>query len=98
MEYTIELSIAAERHLDQLSAHDRRIVLAAVFDQLTHQPLIRTRNRKELRPNPLANWELRVGKYRVLYNVVKEESVVAINAVAVKDGNKLVIEGEVHEL
>jgi len=98
VQYTIEISVAAEMHLDQLSAYDRKIILAAIVEQLSHHPLTKTRNRKALRPNPIANWELRVGKYRVLYNVVEEESLVAINAVAVKEGNQFVIDGEIHQL
>ncbi|MBI3824056.1 MAG: type II toxin-antitoxin system RelE/ParE family toxin [Planctomycetes bacterium] len=98
MKYTVELSPAAECHLDDLSAHDRKIVLTEIDKQLTHQPTTPTRNRKLLRANPLAAWELRVGQYRVLYNVIKDQVIVAIVAVAVKKGNKFIIGGEEHVL
>lgn len=98
MKFDIELSPAAESHLDDLSAHDRKIVLDKIEDQLTHQPTTPTRNRKLLRPNPLATWELRVGKYRVLYNVIEDKVVVVVVAVAVKEGNRFIIGGEEHEL
>lgn len=45
-----------------------------------------------LRPNPVAEFELRVGDLRVLYNVEGSEAVLLI--VGKKVGNKLVVEGE----
>jgi mRNA-degrading endonuclease RelE of RelBE toxin-antitoxin system len=57
-----------------------------------------TRNRKQLRPNPLANWALRVGKFRVLYNASEEEGLVVIVAVATKERNKFIIAGEEYDL
>lgn len=47
---------------------------------------------KRLRPNPLAEFELRAGDLRALYNVEREEVVVLI--VGRKVGNKLIVEGE----
>lgn len=47
---------------------------------------------KRLRPNPLAEYELRVGDLRVLYNV--EGSDVVLLVVGRKAGNKLIVEGE----
>jgi hypothetical protein len=43
------------------------MVLDAVEKQLQLQPDIETRNRKPMRPNPLAPWELRIGNPRVYY-------------------------------
>ena len=40
-----------------LTARDRTTALAAIERQLTHEPLKETRNRKPLRPNPIAPWE-----------------------------------------
>ncbi len=47
---------------------------------------------KRLRPNPLAEFELRAGDLRVLYNVEEDEAVLLI--VGRKVGNKLIVEGE----
>lgn len=55
-----------------------------------------SRNRKPLRENPLAPWELRLGKYRVFYRV--EEQDVVVGAIGVKEHNKLFIHGEEHPL
>jgi mRNA interferase RelE/StbE len=66
---------------------------------LTHQPTVQTRNRKPLRSNLLAPWELRVGDLRVYYTVVEgPEPVVAVQAIGVKRRNRVYIGGEVWEI
>ena len=59
--FEIRFSEDAQRHLKALTARDRRTVVEAIEHQLLHKPMIRTRNRKMLRANPLATWELRSG-------------------------------------
>ena len=39
-------------HLRALTARQRSIVFDEVEEQLTYEPTIETRNRKEMRPNP----------------------------------------------
>jgi len=94
MAFEIEFSEDAEGHLRKLSARDRGIILDAVEDQLTHQPDQPTRNRKLLRENPLAAWELRVGAWRVFYNADKDAGLVVVVAVGFKDHNTLFIDGK----
>ena len=49
-----------------------------------------TRNRKPLRPNPVAPWELRVGALRVFYEVALNPSrLVRVVAVGKKERNVL---------
>ncbi len=58
-----------------------------------------TRNRKPMRPNPVAPWELRIGALRVYYDVEDEpEPVVYILAVGIKERNKVKIGKEVISL
>ncbi|MBD2773561.1 type II toxin-antitoxin system RelE/ParE family toxin [Iningainema sp. BLCCT55] len=85
-------------HLRALTARQQRIVLAAITEQLSNEPTVPTRNRKQMRPNPLALWELRVGDLRVYYDIDEEELVVDIRAVGVKEGNQVLIGGEIVEL
>jgi hypothetical protein len=69
--------------------------LDAVDEQLAHQPTVETRNRKPMRPNPVAPWELRVGDLRVYYEVSDTpEPVVLIRAIGVKEHNVVRIGGE----
>lgn len=69
MAYTIEFAESVKAHLEALTAKQRVTVLAKIESHLTSQPLVETRNRKPLRPNPVAPWELRVGQLRVFYDV-----------------------------
>ena len=93
--YEIRFSESAEAHFAQLTARERSVVVGAIRTQLPHEPMQETRNRKLLRPNPLAPWELRAGTLRVFYEVVREETeVVYILAIGTKRGNRLFIAGE----
>jgi mRNA-degrading endonuclease RelE of RelBE toxin-antitoxin system len=94
MAFLIEFSEDAERHLDGFSAHGRGIILDAISDQLVHEPTVPTRHRKLLRENPLAAWELRVGEYRVFYDVEEERQAVTVLAIGIKTHSVLRIEGK----
>ena len=72
MPYHIEYSPVAEDHLFRLTARQRAIVLYTVEKQLSYEPMVETRNRKPMRPNPLAPWELRIGSLRVYYDIQEE--------------------------
>ena len=99
MPFRIEYDPATEEHLTALTAREAAIVFDTVPRQLTHQPTVLTRNRKPLRSNPLAPWELRIGDLRVYYDVQDEpEAVVTIRAVGVKDRNRLHIGGREFQL
>jgi mRNA-degrading endonuclease RelE of RelBE toxin-antitoxin system len=92
--YRVGLTESAEDHLGYLTARQKAIVLDAIKKQLQHEPLRETRNRKPLRPNPLAPWELRVGVLRVFYEVdSREPDVVNVLAFGIKRGNHIFIAG-----
>lgn len=92
--FEIEVSHDAEGHLRRLSAKDRATVLDAISRRLAHEPTVESRNRKRLGPNPLAPWEMRVGRLRVYFDVEEPLRVVSILAVGVKDRSRLLIGGE----
>lgn len=99
MPYRIDYSPDAEDHLRGLTARQRETVLDTVDEQLVYQPMVETKNRKPMRPNPLAPWELRIGNLRVYYDVEDDpEPVVYIRAVGVKERNRVRIGKEVIEL
>ncbi len=90
MAYRIEYSPESERHLRDLPARQQRVLLDSVDVQLSAEPTVETRNRKPMRPNPLAPWELRIGNLRVYYDVVEEPyPAVIVLAVGVKDRNRV---------
>lgn len=98
MDFEIELSDRARDNLKGFRKRDRQVIADAIDVQLRNEPTRPTRNRKPMEDNPLAPWELRVGDFRVFYDVNVEEETVVILAVGHKVHNKLFIDGEEIEL
>jgi mRNA interferase RelE/StbE len=92
MAFQITITADAESQMRALSAREQRLLETAIVARLQDQPATPTRAIKRLRPNPLAEYELRVGDLRVLYNVDGNEVVLLV--VGRKVGNKLVVEGQ----
>src|SRR5947207_9475897 len=92
MPFNITITEDAERQLRALPARDQRNLEAAILSRLQHQPTTPTKAIKRLRPNPLAEFELRAGDLRALYNVEGDEVVILL--IGRKVGNKLLVEGE----
>ena len=92
MPFKISITEDADRQFRALPVRDQRILEASILSRLQDQPAIPTKAIKRLRPNPLAEFELRAGNLRALCNVEGEEVVVLI--VGRKVGNKLIVEGE----
>jgi len=97
--YKIEYSPAAEEHSRALTARQRTTVFDSVDRQLAHEPNVETRNRKPMRPNPIAPWELRIGNLRVYYDIEEPpERRVTVVAGGGKLRNRVIIGGEEVEL
>ena len=94
MKWKIEFSGRALSHLKALKPFEQKLLLDGIDPQLTREPDVPTRNRKQLRPNPLADWELRIGAFRVFYTIENSVVVVTVIAIGRKDHNTLIIEGE----
>ena len=94
--FRIQLTPEAVDDLGSMRTFDVRRVVAAVESQLSQEPTQETRNRKRLRPNGLAEWELRVDAFRVFYDV--DDETVSIVAIGLKRGDQLFIHGERYEL
>jgi mRNA-degrading endonuclease RelE of RelBE toxin-antitoxin system len=93
MKHQIRLTLDAHADLMFLRPFEQQIVRDGMRTQLSDEPLVETRNRKPLRKNPLAPWELRVGDFRVFYEV-KTEGVVEVGAIGHKEHNRLFIRGK----
>ena len=92
--FTIDLSDEALEELRQFRKRDSTTIVDEIERQLTYQPDVETRNRKPLRAHSLSQWELRVDKFRIFYDIDVENRTVLVKAVGVKIGNKLFIRGE----
>jgi len=99
MNFRIEYAPPTVSHLKALTARQQSIVLDGVTKYLSVDPMVETRNRKPMRPNPLAPWELRLGNLRVYFDIVSEpEPVVVVLAVGIKDRSAVRIGKSVIEL
>jgi len=74
------------------------LIVDAIDDRLIYEPSLETRNRKVLDPNLLAAWELRIGRYRVFYDVDAVITLVLVKAVGWKEHNTLYIRGKAYML
>ena len=92
--YLIDYTEDAKRDSTYCRKFEQKYILDEVDRTLQYEPTVETRNRKQLDPNDIADWELRLGKFRVLYDVDEEVKIVAIQAVGFKIGNQLYIRNE----
>ena len=92
--YEIQFATDVESDLKRVRVHDRRRILDSIEVQLSQQPTVATKNRKvlvDLAPPWEANppiWELRVGAYRVFYDVDEVQNQVYVRAVREKPPDK----------
>jgi mRNA-degrading endonuclease RelE of RelBE toxin-antitoxin system len=96
--FQINFTSDALSDIKWFSKRERKIIFSDIDVQLEHQPNIETRNRKRLRPKNVAEWELRIGKYRVFYDVNKDDEIVEVKMVGYKKGNNLFVHGQEYKL
>lgn len=88
--FEIRFAESVEDDLRKIQVYYRKQILDSIEEQLTHEPETATRNRKLLEnltppwQTVAPIWELRVGEYRVFYDVSSGESVVYVPAVRKK--------------
>ena len=96
--YTIVFTPEAIADLRELRKRDMQLIVDEIEAQLSFEPTEVTRNRKRLRTNQLAEWELRILGFRVFYDVVTTEIIVKVVAVGRKVGNRLLIRSKEYRL
>lgn len=95
MAFTVRLKESVIDDLRWFGRKNGRLLLEEAEKRLSSDPLTETRNLKTLRPNSVAQRELRLfGKYRVLFNVEPAEEIVTIVLVGEKQGSSLIVQGE----
>jgi mRNA-degrading endonuclease RelE of RelBE toxin-antitoxin system len=67
--YEIEFTHDALSDLRNFKKFEQNIIFEAIQTPLVYEPLIETRNRFRREPPDIAAWELRIGVFRVFYNV-----------------------------
>lgn len=92
--YRIEYAEGITEDLVVLRAYERKQILDRLEKQLRYEPTKRTKNRKPL-PGLIPPWEyiepvweLRIGEYRVFYDVDEQASLITIRAIRHKPPHK----------
>jgi mRNA-degrading endonuclease RelE of RelBE toxin-antitoxin system len=96
--YEIKFTADAVEDLRWFGKVDRKKILAVLESQLSHEPAVETRNRKRLRPNKLAKWELRIDRTRVFFDIDPANQLIQVRAIGYKRGSRLWIHGEEYQL
>ncbi|MBE7550296.1 MAG: type II toxin-antitoxin system RelE/ParE family toxin [Anaerolineales bacterium] len=94
MAYVIDVTQEAKEDLSYYTAFERKTIVTEIRAQLKYEPLVETKNRKQLRDNPIATWELRIGMYRVFYEVDVTGQTVSVVSAGHKIHNTLWIRGQ----
>ncbi len=89
-----------KKHLSVIDRRLHSLIQQSIMEQLSFQPDVITRNRKLVHPPaPFdASWEVRFGpgnRIRVFYDVNREECQVDVLAIGLKEGNRLIVAGEI---
>lgn len=92
--YQIEYAEDIALDLAELRAYERTQILDGIDRQLTYEPTQATRNKKILvgllppweHVPPI--WELRLGEYRVFYDVDEDNSIVMVRAIRQKPSHQ----------
>jgi mRNA-degrading endonuclease RelE of RelBE toxin-antitoxin system len=98
MRFVLTFTESALDDLRFFRKYEQTLVLDQTYLLLQEQPATETRNRKPLEPNELADWELRIGRYRVFYDVDSAEGTVIIKAIGHKEHNRLFVRGKEFKL
>ncbi len=95
MAWAVHLKESVIEDLRWFGRKDGRMLLKEAEQRLSADPLTDRQNMKALRPNPVAQRELRLlGKFGVLFDVDEETEEVTIVLVGEKRGESLLVRGE----
>jgi mRNA interferase RelE/StbE len=93
MMYDLVITASAQGDLHYFKAYEQRMIIAAIQIHLRQAAEVESNHRKQLRPNLLGPWELKIGKYRVFYEIEQPQTVKLV-AVGYKEHNDLFIRGK----
>lgn len=92
--YNIEYSAEAEEDLRYFKKHEQKIIVTGIAQQLSHQPTVVTANRFHRDPPDISVWELRIGVFRVYYNVDESIYIVQVERIGEKPNNEIYFRGK----
>lgn len=93
--WEVQFLESALEDLEWFGRATARVLLRELVERLETDPLAEAKNLKTLRPNPVAERELRLrGRYRALFSVARNSRTVTVILVGEKTGNALVVRGK----
>ncbi|NEP62958.1 MAG: type II toxin-antitoxin system RelE/ParE family toxin [Symploca sp. SIO2G7] len=92
--YEIEFTPEAVQDLRYFRKFEQNIVIEAIQTRLTHEPTVETKNRFRRSPPDIAEWELRIGIFRVFYNVDEFVRIVSVARIGEKPNNTVFFRGQ----
>ena len=95
--YEIEFTSEAVKDLQFFKKFEQNIIIDAVQTQLSYEPDVETKNRFRRHPPDIAEWELRIGLFRVFYNVDDLVRIVSIDRIGKKPNNTVFFRGQENE-
>lgn len=96
--FQILLTDGAGADLAWFEPFGRRRIFDGMEVHLRFEPTAGSRRIKPMHPNPVAAWELRLGDYRILYDVDDDPPVVTVQVIGEKRGNRLIVQGQEYTL
>jgi len=93
MMYDIAYTQEAFKDLQWFRKYEQSMIIDGIEQQLRYEPTVETRNRKRMSFNEIAEWELRLGNFRVLYNVDEQVRIVEVQRIGEKRGNAFFFKG-----
>ena len=97
-DFRVKFTPSALDDMTPFKKRERKVILDGIDQQLVYEPHVETRNRKRLRPNRTSEWEVRIGKYRVFYDVRRSDRIVEVKMIGEKRGNMVLVRGEEYAL
>jgi mRNA-degrading endonuclease RelE of RelBE toxin-antitoxin system len=92
--FEINLTDGAQADLRWFATYAQRTIVEGIDVHLRYEPTAGSRKIIAMQPNPVAGWELRLGDYRVLYDVDDAARIVTVELIGEKRGNRLIVQGQ----
>lgn len=92
--YEIEFTPEWLQDLRYFRKFEQNIIIDGIQTQLIYEPAVETNNRFRRNPPDIAEWELRIGVFRVFYNVDKIVQIVTIEKIGEKPNNTVFFRGQ----
>ncbi len=93
MNFVVEFTPNARSDIKYFRAYEQRMISQGTRTYLSQDADVETGKIKQLEPNAIATWELRIDHYRVFYDIDIDETTVFVIAVGYKVHNDLYIQG-----